>query len=656
MKKIIYLLIVLPLIAMLGGCSDNDEIVFDHENPQFEIKENAILLEVIMPVGSILTHEYYITGDFNGGEEAIGNPEWKLENAPTNSMKWGIYLLPSTFRDGKTLADGFTFYSTERGKELSALGEEVVHTLDVGVGTRTNVWVTRWEKTGEEPRENVRIYVDDQTEWDALAMHYWGSIESEGVTGTDWPGLQPAGIETISGVDYTYFDLPKELNGKTINTIFNNNGAGKQFDAMFDLKVEADVYVSITAGGFELIDPNDLYNGFTVYVEDNSGWPALALYAWGDVEPAGWPGLQPTGTKIIDGVIFTYFRWGEENNGKTVNLIFNNNGGGEQFDATSGFVIDRDLYLRITNNGFENIEPAAPFKGHYIYVDNQTGWEGLALHYWGDGVTGTDWPGLSPAGTKDINGIAYTYFQLPEELNDKDINTIFNNAGAGEQIDGSYIKMDKDHYFKVTAESCEEVDPESYGKSYTIFVEDQTSWGALALYAWGEAETPGWPGLRPTGTKEMGGVNYVIFEMPANMSDKVIHPIFNNNGNDIQIDAAEITLNRDFYYRIHEDKSYEEVVFTIHVDNQAGWAELALYAWGDVEPAGWPGLQPTGTKEVNGVTYISFVMPANATGKNLNPILNNNGGGVQVDAPGISLANDIYYQLKADGSCELVNP
>ncbi|MDL2221732.1 hypothetical protein LJC35_04180 [Parabacteroides sp. OttesenSCG-928-N08] len=656
MKKIIYLLLMLPLIAMLGGCSEREEIVFDHEQPQFEIKENAILLEVIMPVGSILTHEYYITGAFNGGEEAIGNPEWKLEAAPGNSMKWGIYLLPSSFQDGKTLADGFTFYSTERGKELSALGEEVLHQLDAAVGTRTNVWVSRWERTGEEAREFVRIFVDDQSGWEALAMHYWGADDSEGVTGTDWPGLQPAGVETINGVDYTYFDLPKELNGKTINTIFNNNGAGKQFDAMFGLLVEADVYVAITDGGFELIDPNDLYKGFTVYVEDNSGWDALALYAWGDVEPAGWPGLQPAGTKNIDGVAYTYFQWGEENNGMSVNLIFNNNGAGEQFDAVSGFVIDRDIYLRITNNSFEEITPNAPFNGHYLYVDNQTGWEGLALHYWGDEVTGTDWPGLSPAGTKEVNGVAYTYFKLPEELNDKSINTIFNNAGAGAQIDGAYIMINKDYYFRITAESCEEVDPESHGKSYTLYIDNQTGWDAIALYAWGEAETPGWPGLQPAGTKEMGGVTYTYFDMPSNMTNKAINPIFNNNGNGVQIDAEGITLDRDYYYRLHADNSYEQISFTIYVDNQAGWDAIALYAWGEAETPGWPGLQPASTKEVNGVTYTCFEMPTYMTGKAINPIFNNNGGGVQIDAAGVTLLQDLYYQIHADNSYEQVTP
>ena len=42
---------MLPLFALLNGCDDTDTIIFDDELPQFEIKANAILLEVIMPKG-----------------------------------------------------------------------------------------------------------------------------------------------------------------------------------------------------------------------------------------------------------------------------------------------------------------------------------------------------------------------------------------------------------------------------------------------------------------------------------------------------------------------------------------------------------------------------------------------------------------------------
>src|SRR5690554_5012078 len=131
MKKIYCLLLLLPFIASFTGCNDVDEIVFDHEKQEFPVKDDAILLEVIMPTGSLADDEYYIIGDFNGGEEAIDNPEWQLEKAANSNIKWGIYLVPSSFREGKTLADGFSFYAKRQGEERSVMDEPVVHTLNV---------------------------------------------------------------------------------------------------------------------------------------------------------------------------------------------------------------------------------------------------------------------------------------------------------------------------------------------------------------------------------------------------------------------------------------------------------------------------------------------------------------------------------------------
>lgn len=359
MKKYIFLLFILPLLSLLGSCDSDDPIVFDHEQPQFEMKANAILLEVIMPQGSTTTDEYYIVGDFNGGfEEAIDNLEWKLEHSTGNDMKWGIYLYPSSFKNGKTLADGFTFYSKSQGAERSVFNKEVIHTLDASIGTRTNVWVDRWEAYfGNVQKDYYTIYVDDQSEWNALALHYWGAIESEGVTETDWPGLQPAGTKTINGVDYIYFELPKELNNKTINTIFNNNGGGKQFDALFDFLVERDIYVKITGSSFEEVDPNNVYNGYYVYVDNQTTWEALTLYTWGDVEVAVWPGIQPEGTKEVEGVTYTYFKMGEGVNDKSINIIFNNNNGGTQLPDIP-VTMNRNFYFHITDTGSEEVTPS----------------------------------------------------------------------------------------------------------------------------------------------------------------------------------------------------------------------------------------------------------------------------------------------------------
>lgn len=360
MKKIIYLLVVLPLLGMLGSCDSDDALVFDHELPQFEIKSNAILLEVIMPQGSTATDTYYIVGDFNGGmEEAIDNQEWQLEKSSGNDMKWGIYLNPSSFKNGKTLADGFTFYSKKEGAERSVFNEEVIHTLTVTAGTRTNVWVNRWESYfGNVQKDFYTIFVDDQSGWDALALHYWGAIEAEGVAGTEWPGLQPAGKTTINSVEYTYFELPKELNGKSINTIFNNNAGGSQFNAKFDFVVERDLYLKISNSNYEEVDPNDTYNGYTIYVEDQSGWDALAIYGWADGIPVTpeWPGLVATGIKTINDVQYISFRVGEGLSGASMNLIFNNTVGGEGYQFDGPYItLNRDYYYQITASSYNEI-------------------------------------------------------------------------------------------------------------------------------------------------------------------------------------------------------------------------------------------------------------------------------------------------------------
>ena len=125
MKNIFYLLLLMPLMVLVNSCDDKKEIVFDSELPQFEIKDNAILLEVIMPQGTDADENIYIVGDFNDGENAVGQLEWRLEKAGNSDVKWGIYLFPSTFKNGKTLADGFYFVSEKQGKERTVKNEDV---------------------------------------------------------------------------------------------------------------------------------------------------------------------------------------------------------------------------------------------------------------------------------------------------------------------------------------------------------------------------------------------------------------------------------------------------------------------------------------------------------------------------------------------------
>ncbi len=559
MKKIVYWLFMLPLFALLNGCDDTDTIIFDDELPQFEIKANAILLEVIMPKGSAADDEYYIVGDFNGGAEAaVGNLEWQLEKATGSESKWGIYLLPSTFKDGKTLADGFYFVSASKGEERSVKNEAVVHQLDVKVGTRTNVWVDRWK---------------------------------------------------------AYFETEEEG-----------------------------------------------HDGFVVYVADKSGWDNLYLYGWagaGDVTPA-WPGIAVKGTEVINGVTYKYFDMGKALDGyEGVNLIFNNNDG-KQFDGPA-VTLNRNFYFRITDKGYEEIDPEASY---FIYVDDQSGWGDLALYISGAGDNNEDWPGLEPAGTKEINGVVYKYFETDVELMNQSLKLTFNN-NKQEDDPGlvlSFVKnitFSRDFYFSITPDKCEEIDPATHGTSYSLYVEDNTGWGVLALYSYGDVELGGgWPGIQVSETKEINGTTYKCFHLTPACTNKNVNLIFNNNNGGSQLKDYNLTIDRDYYLRISEAGCNEIKDCTVYVQDNSGWEALTLYGLGDAElGGGWPGMQVTGTKEVNGMTYKYFDLSEHI-GKNVNLIFNNNGGGQQIEDGGLytALIGDIYFSITATSYEKLPKP
>ena len=360
---------LMPFLALtLNGC-DDDEIVFEHEQPHFELRNDAILLEVIMPQGTAADETIFIAGDFNGGEEAASQDlRWQLEKASDSDIKWGIYLNPADFVSGKTLADGFYFVSKKQGVERTVKDEESIHTLNVGVGTRTNIYVNRWDAyfdVPEDPNEvthdGYAVFVNDKTGWEELALYAWGSDLPELFGG--WPGIQATGTVDIKGITFKYFDTGAANEGLNYNLIFNNNNNNSQLSD-FNVTLDRDIYLEITADGVTEIDPENIvvHDGYAIFIDDKSGWGDLAMYAWGTDLPelfGAWPGALPTGTVDINGITYKYFDTGEANAGLTYNLIMNNNNGGSQFDLTA-VTLDRDYYFRITDAAGKEIDPNNP--------------------------------------------------------------------------------------------------------------------------------------------------------------------------------------------------------------------------------------------------------------------------------------------------------
>ena len=558
---------LLTLTGLLTGCKSNDDITFDHERQQFETRADRILLEFIAPFGTTANEEVYIIGPFNGNTltadeegkyaDPVLDDAFKLTKAPKSDVKWGIYLDPATFQNGKSLADGFRFYSKAQGNEalLGATAVYAVHNDNPGVGTFTNVWGQRWEayywSGGEKPEPDhngVRVYVDNQTGWDALTLYMWGDVND---LNGGWPGMQPSGQWEKDGVKWTYFDLGEENMGLNENLIFNNNGGGSQLPD-FNLTLDHDVYLRLTADAVEEIElePSVKHDGYALFVLNESSQTELALYAWGDgLSDAndlfgGWPGMAPTGTQTINGLEYTYFDLGEGRTGLNVNLIPNNNGGGVQWEGGDlNFTIDHDIYIRIFDGGYEVIskdyqgggdtptpqpDPEPAVEKVIIAVKNTIGYADPHLYVWGDSEACGGWPGAAPAKTTD-NG--WMLFELPSQGT---FNLILNDNGNGLQLDGPAVTNTGSRFFDVNESWVESAN--------TVTIQNNAGYSDPRLYAWGDGEIyGGWRGIKPTSNEN--GV--LVFPLP---NDGGTYNLILNSDAGTQQDIAAVTANQSYQF------------------------------------------------------------------------------------------------------------
>ena len=234
--------------------------------------------------------------------------------------------------------------------------------------------------------------------------------------------------------------------------------------------------------------------------------------------------------------------------------------------ADFNFTIDRDIYLRVTTSGVEEMgEPVVvAHDGYAVFIVNKTGWDDITLYMWGDvNDLNGGWPGMAPTGEQTIKGVTYTYFDMGEANTGLSENLIFNNAGGGTQLADFAYTIDHDVYLEVTASGVTEIDPNTYtgggdtpeptpGDTHYIYIVNQTGWDAIALYAWGDKEFfGGWPGAAPTGNKTVDGVDYLYWEFTS--AGETEHLIFNNNGGGSQTPDYDVVLDRDYYLTVTAD-------------------------------------------------------------------------------------------------------
>ena len=600
MKKYLKFLMLLPFMGLLASCNLGDsEPVGKYA---FETDDNMILIEAKLPTGSYDTDEIYIAGAFNGAEtdSYVADEKWRLTQSAVNINLYGVYLDPATFVEGTSLADGFWLYSKNSGLSLTTKKELATFTSNADKGQRTSIVVSQW---GEPVREyvptlpdhpgTIRVYVENQAGWEAIALYQWGT---ENNLGGSWPGAQPTGTEVINEVEYTYFEYKVEdVDGKSQNLIFNNNGGGVQTADMpltFSKDVVDHFYRIFNEKDCEVVEdplkvPEKLpeHEGtIRVYADNQAGWEALALYQWGSENNLGgsWPGAQPTGTETIAGVEYTYFEYAVADvEGKSQNLIFNNNDGGLQtadmpvtfsadvvdhffviFNEKDCEVIEDPMNRVPPGSGSEEPEnpedpetpeepetPAEPV-AVYFYVQNNTAWNPAYMYVWGGAEIFGSWPGAELKNAVTLGGESYYRLETTAAAYDVEYNPIMNNGTGGEGFQYNTPKVTIAKYnFLVAGETSAEL---GEAPAVKIYVDDQTGWDLLQLYAWGDGETfGGWPGATPA-TETVDSKEYKVFTVAAEKFGASCNLIFNNKVGDdgVQLKDYHVNADQDFFLTI----------------------------------------------------------------------------------------------------------
>lgn len=567
-------------------------------------------------------------------------------------------------------ADAIFFYG--KGDELPQDRELKVATINTKLDTDRYFILSKGDAEGEykltEIDMGVHLFVDNQTYWPGeLLAHAW--VGDGSAISTSWPGVTGVPGFDENGNEYTTFFLPKQFRGETAEVIFHSDVDDEHNRFQVAINLEKDCYYTLKRD--ITIDPIQRAD-ITVLVDDQTGWADVRLYAWGDKEVCGgWPGIAPEANTVKLGTVNYKVFVIPEAEGRTEHLILNNNNNGAQtpdldltFDGTRYYAkAEKVTDGESTSYTFTTVDPTdVDIK---ILVKNDTDWEEITLYAWSSTLSDSGifggWPGATPVGTEVIDGVEYTVFGLDGSLAGETINLIFNNNGKGTQLPDYAITVpEKEIFLSIKANYVVgNVDGNPRGEPSVIYVQDKMGWGGnLHLYAWGDTELfGGWPGVAGTYVGTFCGVPTYSFPVAAEVAGNTENLIFNNgNGGDgNQFNGPTVKVGEDLNYLINSDFTYETGSYAtrVYVLDETGWEAIALYVWGTTEIfGGWPGAAPAGTQEVGGKTYKYFDVPESAFGNTANFILNNNGGGVQLEnfnvLKGQTINRDFYFHFTPD--------
>ena len=151
------------------------------------------------------------------------------------------------------------------------------------------------DNTGDNGDENTyKLYLNNEDDWDKVFVYAWDAADEKPLG--NWPGTEMTEKETVEGVEYFVYTLSSELNGKTINFLFNNGNNGKQTADIEGVVVNTDYFYT----NYVEPTPEPEPTAAKLYLQPNANWMAdgarFAAYFFGNGET--WVGMTKVETKV----------------------------------------------------------------------------------------------------------------------------------------------------------------------------------------------------------------------------------------------------------------------------------------------------------------------------------------------------------------------
>lgn len=151
---------------------------------------------------------------------------------------------------------------------------------------------------------------------------------------------------------------------------------------------------------------------------------------------------------------------------------------------------------------------------NYIYIEDVTGWDNLALYASGDAELFGTFPGTISNISTSANGVTYKVFEYSGQGN---YTLQINDNGAGNQLTDFAISGGKDYYLCATADGVSEISDPS---TYTGWVDpNRPTFVSSGIYLRGEVNS--WGANSDWEFSNEGDGNYVLYDKTINGTFKV---------------------------------------------------------------------------------------------------------------------------------------